>query len=380
MDCNKKLIKIILWGIIIYLLFKDLNLEENFALTSDIITDVNNLDASTYYVKGSRTTSATNTPAVNGGEECTEFPDVVYKKLKAEPATCKPENDPTYYTFDTVPIKGNIIYPRFMSLANITGVTNAMSITFNGSNAQLIAANVSVSNGVTTATPSVIKFSTAFNSLVSSFNNKEGILVQSSLNSDGYTAGVTSNGSIYVMYPFTNLSGWGQSAGGGAQVEVGKLPNSLPNLAIAILCTSTKKVYSAQFGVTDWIETTSQPMTCVSADENVFAGCNVDTGKGYYATVTKNGIIPWVYINGSSSLAYISVAKNFRAIGINKDGKLIACKDVTKATSDADWKIIQTIDSAVKFRSVCYRGGNIVAAISTDYKLYMDLDISSVFL
>jgi len=53
-------------------------LTEHFVLTSNVVTDITQLDPNKMYFKGTRNTSATISPAANGGVGCTEFPAVVW--------------------------------------------------------------------------------------------------------------------------------------------------------------------------------------------------------------------------------------------------------------------------------------------------------------
>jgi len=344
--------------------------EGYYALGSDTFIDVTLLDPTKFYYKGTRKTSATITPGQNGGTTCSEFPDVVYQIAPAINATCQPDIQNSFYTFDTTSVKGNVIYPRFFQAAAITGITNVLWFSFYGSNAVLCTPATSTQN---------VRYSTAFNSIAASFNNRDGTLFQCSLNSDGFLAGVGYNGvTPYGSYPFYN-NGWSQIPGGLTQIEVGRLPGQQPLNAFWIGCNSAKGVFTAQYSTTNGAQTTSQPMTCVSCDENVVAGCDKDIGKAYYATVTTAGIINWTLINGSAGITYISLAKNMRAIAINTAGKLIACKDVTQAASMSDWKPIVTLDPTLVFKTVCYRGGAVAAAITTDNRLFIEMDLSFIF-
>jgi len=368
-----KITKIIILLVLSYILLKSINIDiiEPFALSASVITDITQLDPTKFYYKGIRTTSATTTPSQNGGTTCDEFPEIVYQLAPVVNATCKTENQDSYYTFDTTGVKGNIIYPRFFTQATITGVTNVVSFSFNGTNAVLCASDAT---GNTTS----VRYSTVFNSLTSSFNLRDGIVKQCSLNSDGFLGGANSAAAMFGSYPFYN-NGWASISGGAMQLEVGKLPNSQPLNALLICVNSLKKVYTAQYGVAGFVESTSQPMTCVSADEDVLGGCDKDTGKAYYSKVTGPGVVNWSYITGSSAISYISIARNLRAIAINSSGKLIACKDVSKALSMNDWKQIVTIDTTLTFKSVCYRGGNVVSAVTNDNRLFIEFDISFIF-
>jgi len=106
---NKKLILYLLGAFVLYKMFVS---KEGFALSSDIIDDPSKLEAGVLYMKGYRKTSNTTKPATNGGQACSEFPDVVYKRMPSQAAVCKTSNITNdnvdgNYIFETDPKLGS---------------------------------------------------------------------------------------------------------------------------------------------------------------------------------------------------------------------------------------------------------------------------------
>jgi hypothetical protein len=60
---------------------KDILTIEHFILSPTIVTELTKIEPNKFYYKGIRNTSATTTPAQNGGITCIEFPNVVYKSI-----------------------------------------------------------------------------------------------------------------------------------------------------------------------------------------------------------------------------------------------------------------------------------------------------------
>jgi hypothetical protein len=98
-------LKYLLIILILYFVIRSVR-EPFMALTADIFTNKNQLDPSKFYYKGTRKVSNTVTPSANGGVNCQEFPETVYKQAPPVNAVCKGDNSPNYYTFDQSALPG----------------------------------------------------------------------------------------------------------------------------------------------------------------------------------------------------------------------------------------------------------------------------------
>lgn len=358
---------------------------EKFALSSKVFTDVTALDPSKFYYRGTRAVSNTVSPAQNGGTTCQEFPTEVYMLAEAINATCKGEIQDSFYNFDDVAVKATVLYPRFFAVSTpifntTTKPTGYRWITFYGNNAVLIDSG----NG--------IYFSSAFTTQGVSpyFTRRDGLLQQVSINSAGWVGGSNNTagaGSIFGSYPF-NQNGWNADGQGfqGRSLEVGKSTNG-PNNPICIFVDPSNAASYKIWGVTNWTRMTQQ-FSQLAIDETFLCGCNNTSPT----SVTNGNIFYMENFDGKSQpvftpvrfpaagVRYISANADYRAIAINQQGKLIACRNIKNVASEFDWKLIQTIDPNVNFVQVSFKGiGNTVAAISSDNKLYMEMDISTLF-
>ncbi len=65
-------------------------------------------------------------------------------------------------------------------------------------------------------------------------------------------------------------------------------------------------------------------------------------------------------------------------MGVDGNGKLWKCNDIR--TTQPVWKNVLSNPSSLVFKSVCYKAGNsVIAAITSDNKLYIEKDIAAVF-
>lgn len=381
------LVLLVVLGYVVYgkLTQGDSNVEK-FALSTGVYTDVTQLNPSRFYYRGTRTTSNTKVPAQNGGTTCQEFPTEVYKEAEVKNAECQGEIQDAFYTFDTVSTKATVLYPRFFAVATPTfnsaaAPTTFSWITFYGNNAVLIDSAGGIYYSMNFTTQGVSPY----------FIRRDGTLQQSSLNSSGFLVGTTNtvaNGTLYGSYPF-NQNGWaGEPQGGqGRLLEVGKSTNGPNNPIIVTLNAANQGNYKI-WGVSNWGAGISQQLTQIYIDETFLSGCN-----NVSTTITNGNIFYQDNFNGTaapsftpvrypaSGVKYIAANRDYRAIAINQAGKLIACKNLKTVSSDLDWKLIQTIDPNVTFKQVSFKGAgnNVVAAISTDNQLYMEMDISTLF-
>lgn len=117
--------KIVIYAIIAFIFYKVFIKKESFALSTGIITldDIRagraTLDPTKQYFRGIRNVTSTTTPAINGGQGCTEYPDVVFKPVPATDAVCKTWTnatlDDSMYIFDTTAQPGSF-HTKIISL------------------------------------------------------------------------------------------------------------------------------------------------------------------------------------------------------------------------------------------------------------------------
>jgi hypothetical protein len=120
--------KAIIYALLAYIFYKMFINKEGFALSTGIITldDIKagraTLDPTKQYYRGIRNVTSTTTPAINGGQGCTEYPDVVFKPVPSTNAVCKTWTNATLedsmYIFDTTAQPGSF-HTKIISLPTI---------------------------------------------------------------------------------------------------------------------------------------------------------------------------------------------------------------------------------------------------------------------
>ena len=380
--------KIIFYGLGAYLLYKIWTNKEMFALTDGSVMDVSKTDPNKFYFVGKRIKSNTVTPSQNGGTDCSEFPDTVFKPAPVVDATClvtdiTAGNVDVNYTFDAVAVKGNVLYPRFFALSKSSNPTSGKYISISGSSALLVD-----------GTDSVYYTTQMYNLSPSWVLLNSGFLTQVSLNKDGFKLGSDGGGKIFASYPFTTNDWATESASGFAnQYEVGNSVTTNPANVMKFAVTVASGVLQVGVhGITGWVNMSSVPIINISVDGFFVSAIGKNDTKIYYIDgVNKNyangqlSQFMWTAVPGSeqiggTGLTFISAGSDYKAVGVDKNGNIWKCNNIKTAQSASDWKVVKSNPSTLKFKSVSYKSGNsVIGAISTDNKLYIETDLQALF-